>query len=311
MTIKTPFTELLGCRHPMQQAGMGGLASSDLAVAVARAGGLGMLSGAGGARALAAQLDTVPAGLAVGVNFLVPFLDRPAVEDAAARSPYVEFFWGSPDAGLVASVHEGGALAGWQVGSTEEAAAAADAGCDLIVAQGIEAGGHVRGTVGLMALVEEVRESVELPLVAAGGIGSGRAMAAALVAGADAVRIGTRFIAATECGAHHDYVDALIRSGADDTVLTTAFGLGWPDAPHRVLKSAVAAGQARGEAQSWSPDWPSTDTVGPIEAKALYAGQSVGSVRSRQAAAAIVEEIVLEAEAVLSRTREWRQGRGH
>jgi len=287
---------------------MGGLASSELAVAVARAGGLGMLSGAAGAQALSAQLDTVPSGLVVGVNFLIPFLDRLAVEDASARSSYVEFFWGSPDAGLVASVHHGGALAGWQVGSTQEARAAAEAGCDVIVAQGIEAGGHVRGTVGLLALVEEVRQSVELPLVAAGGIGSGRAMAAALVAGGDA--IGTRFVAADECCAHRDYVDALIRSGADDTVLTTAFGLGWPDAPHRVLRSSVAAGQARGEMQSWAPDWPSTDTEGPIEAKALYAGQSVGSVRSRQGAAAIVEEIIRDAETVLLGMPEWLQGRG-
>jgi NAD(P)H-dependent flavin oxidoreductase YrpB (nitropropane dioxygenase family) len=301
MAIKTRFTEMFNCRHPLQQAGMGGFATPDLAIAVARAGGLGMVSGTIGAEALASQLDAVPAGLPIGVNFLVPFLDRAALEEAATRSPLVECFWGMPDAGVITAVHEGGARAGWQVGSADEARSARDAGCDLIVVQGVEAGGHVRGTIGLLALLDEVRATVDVPLVAAGGIGSGRAMAAALVAGADAVRVGTRFVAASESTAHPIYIEALIRSGADDTVLTTAFGTGWPDAPHRVLRSAVAAGEALGPAQSWSPEWPSTTSVGAIEAQALYAGQSVGSVRSRQPAAEIVTELVTEAEFVLGR----------
>ena len=299
MAIATPFTEMFHCRHPLQQAGMGGFATPDLAIAVARAGGLGMLSGTIGAEALATHLDAVPAGLPVGVNFLIPFLDRAALEDAATRSPLVECFWGTPDPQVIATVHEGGARAAWQVGSSDEAMAASDAGCDLIITQGIEAGGHVRRTVGLLPLLDEVRATVTLPVVAAGGIGTGRAMAAALAAGADAVRVGTRFLAAWESTAHPAYIEALIRSGADDTVLTTAFGAGWPDAPHRVLRSAVAAGEALGPAQSWSPEWPSTASGGAIEAQALYAGQSVGSVRSRQSAAEIVSELVAVAESAL------------
>jgi len=299
MGITTRFTEMFQCQYPLQQAGMGGFATPDLAIAVAQAGGLGMLSGTIGAEALSAQLDAVPVGVPVGVNFLVPFLDREALEDAATRSPLVECFWGAPDPGIVASAHECGARAGWQVGSADEARAACDAGCDLIVAQGIEAGGHVRGTVGLLALLDEVRATITVPIVAAGGIGTGRAMAAALAAGADAVRVGTRFVASSESTAHPTYIDALIRSGADDTVLTTAFGEGWPDAPHRVLRSAVAAGEALGAAQSWSPEWPSISSVGAIEAHALYAGQSVGSVRSQQSAAEIVAELVAEAEQAL------------
>jgi len=299
MAINTRFTELFRCRHPLQQAGMGGLASAGLAIAVARAGGLGMLSGVVGAAALDTQLAEVPDGLAVGVNFLVPFLDPAALEMASARSPYVECFWGRPDRGLVEVIHRGRAIAGWQVGSADEARAGVDAGCDVIVVQGIEAGGHVRGVVGLLALLDEVRAVTEVPLIAAGGIGSGRAMAGALAAGAEGVRVGTRFVATSECGAHPDYVEALIRSGADDTVLTTAFGLGWPDAPHRVLRSAVETGQGRGDAQTWSPEWPSETSSGAVESMALYAGQSVGSVRSRQTAAQVVEELVREAEAAL------------
>ena len=259
-----------------------------------------MLSATAGHAALSAQLDTVPADAPIGVNFLMPFFDRGALTEAAARSPLVEFFWATPDAELVGIGHEGGARVAWQVGSADEARAARDAGCDIIVAQGVEAGGHVRGIVGLLPLLDEVRSVVDLPLVAAGGIGTGAAMAAALTAGADAVRVGTRFIAAKESMAHPNYVDALIGATAGDTVLTTAFGDGWPDAPHRVLKSSIEAGEKLGPAQSWSPDWPSSTYSGAAEARALYAGQSVGAVRSRQTAAEIVGELVEEAERLLT-----------
>jgi NAD(P)H-dependent flavin oxidoreductase YrpB (nitropropane dioxygenase family)/GNAT superfamily N-acetyltransferase len=295
----TRFTRLLGCRHPLQQAGMGGCSSPELALAVSEAGALGMLSGTVGLRPLRAQLDRVPPHATVGVNFLIPFLDRDSVEEAAQRSRFVEFFWGAPDAELVGVVHAGGALAAWQVGSADEARAARDAGCDVIVAQGLEAGGHVRGTTALLPLLDEVRASVDVPIVAAGGIGTGRAMAAALVAGADAVRVGTRFVAATESVAHPEYIQALIDATADDTVITTAFGDGWPDAPHRVLRSCIVACEALGSAQSWSPDPPTAECVGPVEARALYAGQSVGAVVARQSAAEIVAELVQEAETVL------------
>lgn len=283
---------------------MGGFSSPDLAIAVSNAGGLGMLTGTIGSEALAAQLDVVPADATIGANFLMPFLDRLAVEEAAARCPLVEFFWAEPSAELVERVHAGGARAGWQVGLADEARAAVDAGCDLVVAQGIEAGGHVRGRIGLLPLLDEVRAAVNVVIVAAGGIGTGRAMAAALTAGADAVRVGTRFVAATESIAHPTYVDALIDSTADDTVITTAFGEGWPDAPHRVLRSAVRAGESLGSAQSWTTDWPTTSHTGVVEARALYAGQSVGAVSCRQSAAAIIAEITDDAEAIMQRTAE-------
>jgi NAD(P)H-dependent flavin oxidoreductase YrpB (nitropropane dioxygenase family) len=150
-------------------------------------------------------------------------------------------------------------------------------------------------------LLDEVLHVVDVPVIAAGGIGTGHAMAAALTAGADAVRVGTRFIAATESTAHPVYVAALIGANAEDTVITTAFGDGWPDAPHRVLRSSIDAGNELGSTQSWTPDWPQTTNAGAVEARALYAGQSVGAVRSRQSAAEIVAELVEEAEQQLSR----------
>jgi NAD(P)H-dependent flavin oxidoreductase YrpB (nitropropane dioxygenase family) len=299
--METRFTALFGCVHPLQQAGMGGVASPELAVAVSAAGGLGMLSGTVGAATLAGHLDQVPANLPVGVNFLVPFLDHDALDHAATRTSLVEFFWGEPSPELVAAAHGGGARAAWQIGSVSEALTARDAGCDVLVVQGVEAGGHVRGTVGLFPLLEEVRHLVDVPLVAAGGIGTGRAMATALSAGADAVRIGTRFVAARESHAHPVYVEALIASRAEDTTLTTAFGDGWPDAPHRVLQSCLEAGDARGAAQSWTPNWPTIDCDTAPEARALYAGQSVGAVHARQAASEIVAELVTGARAHLAR----------
>ena len=146
--LTTAFTDLVGCQVPIQQAGMGGVATPELAAAVADAGGLGMVS------MVLQPADAVAAGLEalakqtrgeVGINFLMPLLDPEAVDAAASRVRVVEFFYADPDAALADRVHEGGALAAWQVGSSAEARAAVDAGCDFIVAQGTEAGGHVRG----------------------------------------------------------------------------------------------------------------------------------------------------------------------
>src|SRR5438093_1601120 len=178
LMLTTRFTELVGCSVPIQQAGMASIGTPPLAAAVTAAGGLGMLGGARlSAPALVAMLDDVRRRTSgpVGVNFLMPFLDRTCVELAAVRTQLVEFFYGEPDATLVSLVHAGGALAAWQVGSPQEAVAAATAGCDVIVAQGIEAGGHIRGRIGLLPLLSEVLEVVDVPVLAAGGIGSGRA----------------------------------------------------------------------------------------------------------------------------------------
>src|SRR2546428_9641771 len=227
--LQTKFTELLGCTVPLQQAGMGKLASPALAAAVADAGGLGMVSGIGAAppEYVAKILDGLRRSTsgAFGANFIVDGVRESGkldadflkvLEVAASRAPVVEFCYEQPDAELVEIAHAGGARVSWQLGSAAEAVAAERAGCDLIVAQGTEAGGHVRGKIGLLALLSEVLPSVKVPVVAAGGIGTGRAMAAALAAGASAVRVGTRFVAAEEAGTHPAYVDRLIAAEAKD-----------------------------------------------------------------------------------------------
>ena len=204
--LATAFTELVGCQVPIQQAAMGGASTPQLAIAVSRAGGLGMLEHAS-LIPLADRVAAVEQAHAgpFGVNFLMPFLDRSKLDDvelAAGRARLVEFFYDTPDPGLISLVHAGGALAGWQVGSVAEAMQAVDAGCDLIIAQGVEAGGHVRGALGLIPLLADVLEVVTVPVLAAGGISTARGMAAALAAGAAGVRVGTRFVATEESGAH-------------------------------------------------------------------------------------------------------------
>lgn len=266
---------------------------------------------------LAEGLDRLVAhaGGPIGVNFVVPFLDRGCVEVAASRAKVVEFFHATPDRSLVDIAHAGGALACWQVGSREDAVAAVDAGCDLIVAQGIEAGGHLVGRISLLALLDEILEVVHVPVIAAGGIGSGRTMAAALAAGASAVRVGTRFIAAEEADAHPVYVDKVIAARAQDTVFTEAFHVMMPNAPHRVLRSCVEAANAfvgsvvgelvlgnhRRPLPRFAVPSPTRLTTGAIEAMPLYAGESVGAVRAVQPAAAIVNELVQQAEMYLRR----------
>lgn len=322
--LVTRFTELVGCSVPIQQAGMGNLSPPGLATAVAAAGGLGMIAVYGYPPALIAELlDTVrqqTTGV-VGANFIVRFVEPGLVQDciaaAAQRARVVEFFYSWPDAELVELVHAGGALACWQVGSKAEAVAAAEAGCDLIVAQGIEAGGHVRGRIGLLALLGEVLAAVDVPVLAAGGIGTGRAMAAALAAGADGVRVGTRFVGAEEAGAHPAYVQALIAAEAQDTVYTEAFSIGWPNAPHRVLRSCVEAAEAfqgdivgeriniytgaRDVVHRFQVGTIHRDVTGAIEAMAMWAGESVSGVKCVQPAADIVQELAGEAEQLLRR----------
>src|SRR3989449_8291957 len=219
--LQTKFTELLGCTVPLQQAGMGKIASPALAAAVAEAGGRGRLRGIASAppEYVAKVLDRLRRSTsgAFGANFIVAgardetsgkldadFLK--VLEVAASRAPVVEFFYENPDVELVEIAHAGGALVSWQVGSGPEAVAAEEAGCDLIVAQGTEAGGHVRGTIGLLALLGEVLPSVEGPVVAAGGVGTGGGVGAALAAGASAGRVGPPVVASEEAGGPSAYL---------------------------------------------------------------------------------------------------------
>jgi len=304
---------------------MGNAGNPRLATAVTAAGGLGTVSVYGArpsdvADALGGMATRVDGPLCA--NIILHFVDPADVTEvviaAAAGARVVDFFYTDPDPELVKLVHRGGVLASWQVGSREEAISAAAAGCDLLIAQGVEAGGHVRGTIGLMALLDEVLDAVDVPVLAAGGIGSGRTLAAVLAAGADRARIGTRFLAAEEANAHPTNLAALFAARAQDTVYTEAFFGGWPiNAPHRLLRSCVAAAEAfpgdvvgEGEHMLTGDRYPiarfdcdgvNADFTGAIEAMSLWAGEGVGRLTRLQPAAEIVRGLVAEAEALLHR----------
>ncbi len=301
------FTDLVGCRIPLQQAGMSGTATPPLAAAVAEAGALGMIGiGRQPIAAVERYLDEVAAltSAPIGATCIAHFVKPEVVELVASRLPIIEFFYEWPDAARVPAA----VVCGWQVGSVDEAKAAVDAGCQYVIAQGMEAGGHVRGHVALAELLPAVRAAVDLPIVAAGGIGNADAVRAAMAMGADAVRVGTRFVATRESYAHPAYIDALVSAESDDSVLTEAFGVGWPDAPHRVLRSSIDAAAAApsdtiGETVSpvgdllpmvrFGASSPNRDTTGDISAMALYAGRSVGSVDRIMTAAEVVAELAL------------------
>ena len=281
--VRTRFTELVGCRLPFQLAVLGGVGTTGLAAAVIDAGGLGMVP----------HGVPPPQARPCGVGFLVPFVPPPGEVTEAARGIAVaEFFWGRPDPDLVRAAHAGGALASWQVGSVDEARTAEAAGCDLVVAQGVEAGGHVRGTTPLDRLLAEVLSAVGVPVVAAGGIGSAARVAGLLASGADGVRVGTRFLVAPECNAHPAYVDALIAAGPEDTVLTEHFDEDghWPGVV-RVLRASLQAAERAGNRSSMPPR---RRAERPPMDMACYAGSSVGDAVRVQPAAEVVAELTAQ-----------------
>jgi len=314
--LQTTWTRLVGASMPIQLAALPFHGAPDLAVAVAEAGGLAMIGlPLHPPEAVATILELMASRTrgVFGLNFLVPFLDRKCLEVAAPRARVVEFFYGAPDRALVDLVHTAGALASWQVGSLREAIAAAEAGCDFLVVQGIEAGGHVRGRVGLLTLLGQVLDRVRCPVVAAGGIGSARQVAAVLAAGAGGARMGTRFLAATEANVHPRYLQQILAAGPEDTILTEVFSTMWPNAPHRVLRRSAEAAAAledgvvgslptpRGpfEIPCRGVVSPTRETTGNVDAMALYAGESVAAIDRVEPAAAIVQSLVACAEALL------------
>jgi nitronate monooxygenase len=317
VSLQTPFCRRLGLTVPVVQAPIGSAATPELAAAVSNAGGLGMLAltwtepGAMRARIRRTRAMT---DRPFGVNLVLQWDQRERVAVCAEQSvAVVSTFWGDPGP-YVEAIHDGGALHLHTVGSAEEARRAAQAGVDVIVAQGWEAGGRVRGQVATLPLVPAVVDAVApLPVLAAGGVGDGRTLAAALALGADAGWVGTRFLLADEASVHDGW-RRRIRDGREtSTSHTTAFDGGWPDAPHRVLRNTTLetwerAGRpaapwrpGEGDILAHAPDGSALDrysatppihgTTGEIEALALYAGQSTGIVSQQRPAAAIVREL--------------------
>ena len=243
------------------------------------------------------------------MNLVLEFEQAERLEVVAQEhAPIISFSFGlQPE--LVARGRASGARVLVQVGSADSARSAAAAGADALIVQGVEAGGHVQSVVGLLPLLAEVRRAVSLPVLAAGGIGDPASALAALAAGAEAVVMGTRFLATDESGAHPVYKDCLLKAEARDTVLTGLFDVGWEDSPHRVLRNstyerweaagAPASAERPGEGEEvaagiprYASNPPLAGLEGDIEAMAMYAGQSVGTITAVEPAAAIVERFV-------------------
>jgi len=224
---------------------------------------------------------------------------------------------------LVPRAKEGGAIVMHTVGSAADARRAVDAGVDVIVAQGWEAGGHARGSVATMPLVPAVVDAVSpAPVVAAGGIADGRGLAAALALGAAGAWIGTRFLASNEAAIHPRYRERILQANEADTIyLDNLFDIRWPNAPHRTLRNQTvqtlertgrpASGKRPGEGEvigtsksvgpivRYQSYTPGADSEGDIDAMSLWAGQSVGLVSKTQFAAEIVREIAEQADSIL------------
>jgi NAD(P)H-dependent flavin oxidoreductase YrpB (nitropropane dioxygenase family) len=322
----TALCERLGIELPIIQAPMGGAAGPALASAVSNAGALGMLA------LSRADIETMRERIRetraltsrpFGVNLILEF---PQEERLAAcldeGVAIISFFWRDP-ASLVPRAKAGGAIVLHTVGSADEAKRAVDGGVDIVVAQGWEAGGHVRGMVATMPLVPTVVDAVKpTPVVAAGGIADGRGLAAALALGAAGAWIGTRFLASPEAAIHRRYRELLLRARETDTIyLDNLFDVRWPNAPHRTLRNKTVeawegAGRpapglrpGEGEVIATSPSFgpivryqshtPGTDVEGDVDALSLWAGQSVGLVSKVQSAGDIVREIADEARLIL------------
>lgn len=340
VSIWTPLCDLLRIDVPILCAGMGWTSGPELAAAVSEAGGLGVLgNGSGSPEALRHQIRRTRELTArpIGVNFII-HMDEPHDQSHLSRqmrlaleegADHVVLFWGEP-VPFVEVVREAGtAKVLIQVGSVEEAEDAAAAGVDAVIIQGVEAGGHVRGTASIWELLPAVVGAVTpLPVLASGGIGDGEGIARALELGAEGVSLGTRFVATHEADAHPDYKRRVVEAKATDTVYTVdLYDVGWPDAPHRTLRNRnfeewEAAGRPSpggrpgegtsigtrrppvGEPSEWAryaTGDPLASFDGDLDYAPLWAGESVDVVNDIRPAGQIVDELAAEAAAILDR----------
>jgi NAD(P)H-dependent flavin oxidoreductase YrpB (nitropropane dioxygenase family) len=289
---------------------------TGLAAAVSNAGALGMVTltwsaDAGAIVRETGALTTQPFG---GNLVLTEDHHRRLDQALEAGLRIVSFMWGDPSS-YIGAVHDAGGIVLHTVGSAEEARQSVASGTDVIVAQGWEAGGHVWSKVATLPLVPAVVDAVApVPVIAAGGIGDARGVAAVLALGAQAAWLGTRFLLAKEMPIHEEYRRRLIAAAETDPQwYPDLYDVGWPDSPHRALRNSTArawdaAGRppdsqrpgagdviahfASGEGiLRYEPAPPMDGTTGDIEALSMWAGQSVALARKPQSAAEIVTEL--------------------
>jgi enoyl-[acyl-carrier protein] reductase II len=323
--MRTRLTDLLEVEHPVMLAGMGGVSYHRLVAAVSEAGGFGCM-GASTMRpdemveemAKVRELTSKPFG--VDLLTAVPGQIANEVADVIKGGARVFVAGLGVPRDAIDILHDANVLVGSMAGKVRHAIAALESGCDFVVAQGTEAGGHT-GTVATMPLVPQVVDAVgdRIPVVAAGGLFDGRGLAAALSLGADGVWMGTRFIATPEARAVNGYKDTLLASAEDATVISRAYTgktcrvvrNEWtqhfeehPDEvqpfPAQVVVSARAEANHLGAPEG---------TIVDVQREFFPAGQGVGAIHSLEPAGDVVRRIVAEAEAVIDRVAALRATR--
>ncbi len=307
--LTTALTELLGIPHPIVQGGMAWVATWELAAAVSEGGGLGIL-GAGSApvdwvrgqiRSLKAH-TTRPFGL--NVPLFSPFVEEVVALCIAERVPVVTIGAGNPTP-YIGPLKEAGAIVIPVVASGALAKRLVRSGADAVIAEGEESGGHI-GSVSTMALVPQVVDAVTVPVIAAGGVGDGRGLAAALALGAAGVQMGTRFICTCECIAHSNYKAAIIKANERSTMVTGA-SIGHPvrclrNPMARAFEELEQGGATDEEIIAFGTGRLRRAVVeGDVASGSVMAGQVAGLVHDIVPAAELVRRTVAEAEAALDR----------
>ncbi|MHB1126013.1 MAG: enoyl-[acyl-carrier-protein] reductase FabK [Bacillota bacterium] len=304
--IRTPLCDLLGIEYPILQGGMAWVATGELAAAVSEAGGLGII-GAGNAppAAVRDEIRKVKARtnrpFGVNIYYMSPFVNQLidlVIEEAV---PVITTGAGNPGK-HISQLKAGGIKVIPVVASVALAKRLARSGVDALIAEGMECGGHI-GDLTTMALVPQIVDAVELPVIAAGGIADGRGVAAALALGAKGVQMGTRFVCATECTVHDNYKQAIIRAKDRDTVITGPEG-------HqvRVLRNKLTREYDRLNREGAGIEeferlgigrLKAAVVEGDVENGSLMAGQIAAVVGDVKPAGDIIRKIIADAEAAI------------
>ena len=314
--IHTRICDLLGIRYPIVLGGMGTATTAPLVAAVSNAGGFGTL---GTSAFNAATLETEIASIrertdkSFGINHLLFQIQEDMFAVTLRAKPTVAAFaWARKDQNLrdyFERAHDAGCRIMYAAGEVPEARRAAEAGADVIVAQGTEAGGHVGWMASLPLLPMVVKAVAPLPVLCAGGIADGRGLAAALALGAEGVLLGTRFMATPEAPIHANYKQAIVKSDGHDTVLTEI-----PDiASQRVWPGAMSRAQRNQFIERWSGrEWAlrqnaqevgkqvaAARAAGDVDNASLSFGQDAGLIDSIKSVREVVQDIVAEAEVIM------------
>ncbi len=311
----SPFMKELGLKYPIFQGGMAWVADGKLAAAVSNAGGLGIIgSGNAPGSVVADEIESAKAltkkPFGVNVMLLSPYVDEVVKVILANKDSVAVVTTGAGNpAKYIEKLKDAGIKVIPVVGSVALARMMERVGVDAVVAEGMESGGHI-GKLTTMALVPQVVDAVKIPVIAAGGIGDGRGMAAAFMLGAEGVQMGTRFLVATESKIHPNYKKAVLRAKDASTLVTGEYA----GHPSRVLKNKMAKtyiGIEKEEALKPHPDYDKLEELGTgslrravidgdSETGSFMAGEIAGMVKKEQPAAEILAEVYSQADKLLN-----------